>query len=184
MGLMRRAPLPIDLDFSAGRRETRWYGWVLLAAGVAALGFAFTDYRAQQAELAERQVIITRLRDALARSAPAPRAGTGRDISPEEAKAALDVATRLNAGWGTLFAGLAAAQSDDATWIFFDGDGGRNSLRITADARNLAAVFEFLERLGRAPGIHDVRLSSYEWTSTEAVPVVRFHASAAWRTGQ
>lgn len=184
MGLIRRVPLPIELDFVAARRGPRWYGWALLVAGVAGAALVFADYRAEQAELAERQTIIGRLRESIAQAAPSPRAAAARSVSPDEAKAALEVAAHLNAAWSPLFAGMAAAQTESATWISFDGDASRNSLRITGDARNLTAVFDLLERLDGAEGIRDVRLSSYEWTNAGTVPVVRFHASAAWGGGQ
>ncbi|HJV26886.1 MAG TPA: hypothetical protein VJ673_14455 [Aromatoleum sp.] len=184
MGLMRRAPLSIELDFVAARRGPRWYGWALLVAGIAGAALAFGDYRTEQAELAERQKTLERLRESVAHAAPTQRAAGGRSVSPDEAKAALEVAAHLNAAWGRLFAGMAAAQTESATWISFDGDASRNSVRIAGDARNLSAVFDLLERLNGAEGIRDARLSSYEWTNAGAVPVVRFHATATWGSGQ
>jgi hypothetical protein len=180
MGLMRRVPLPVDLDFPPVRRAAGWLGWVLLAAGLAAVAQAVAEYRIARADLAEREAIVARLGQELRRAPAKLVRGARETISAEEAKSALDIAAHLNADWGRMFAAVAAAQSDAATWVGLDGDAPRTTLRIVGEARTLPAALDFLTRLDDAEGIGDARLSSYEWTRSGAVEVVRFNASATW----
>ena len=184
MGLMRRVPLPVDLDFPPARRPVGWLGAVLLAAGVTATVLAVVDYRAEQFDLSEREATVARLRQQLQRTSHKPAESGRAAVGADEAKAALDVAARLNADWGGMFAGIAAAQSDAATWVRFDGDAPRGSLRIVGEARSLPAVFDFLARLDAADGVADAQLSSYEWTRAGPVDVVRFTANAKWSAGR
>lgn len=184
MGLMRGVPLPVDLDFPPARRSTGWLGWVLLAVGLIATAMAVADYRAAQRDLAEREMVVARLRQELQRTPPKPAQSGRGAVGAEEAKAALEVAARLNADWGALFAGIAAAQSDAVTWVSFEGDAPRGSLRIVGDGRSISAVFDFLTRLDAADGIADAQLSSYEWTRAGPVEIVRFHANAKWNAAR
>ncbi len=181
MGLMRGVPLPVDLDFPPARRATGWLGWILLAVGLTAAGSEVLKYRAAQLDLAEREAIVARLRQEMQRPPPKP-SSSGRVVGAEEARAALDVAARLNADWGAMFAGIAAAQSDAATWVSFDGDAPRGTLRVVGEARSLSAVFDFLARLDEAEGVADAQLSSYEWTRVGPVETVRFNANAKWNS--
>lgn len=181
---MRPVPLPVDLDFPPARRSTGWLGWVLLVLGLTAAGFEMIEYRAAQLDLAEREMTVARLRHEMQRMPPKPTSSGRAPVGADEAKAALDVAAALNADWGGMFAGIAAAQSDAATWVRFDGDAPRGSLRIVGEARSLPAVFDFLARLDAADGVADAQLSSYEWTRAGPVDVVRFTANAKWSAGR
>jgi len=182
MGLIPRVPLPVDLDFARTRRAIGWPGWLLLAAGLVVSGVELADYRAARADLDERDAIVARLRQELRR--PPPQTAAADPVGADEAKAALGVAAHLNADWGRMFAGVAAAQSDAAAWVSLDGDVARSSLRIVGDARTLAAVFDFVAALDSADGIDDARLSSYEWTRVGPTDVVRFNANATWSAGR
>lgn len=182
MGLIPRVPLPVDLDFPPVRRATGWSGWLLFAAGVVASAVEFADYQAARSDLDEREAIVARLRQEL-QQAP-PKTAVGETVGADEAKAALGVAAHLNADWGRMFAGVAAAQSDAAAWVSLDGDVARSSLRIVGDARTLPAVFDFVAALDSADGIEDARLSSYEWTRVGPADVVRFNANATWSAGR
>lgn len=184
MGLMHRVPLPVDLDFPPARRTAGWLGWGLLAVGLTVAGFEGVKYRAAQLDLAEYERGVARMRQEMQRPPPKPPSSGRAAVGAEEARAALDVGGRLNADWGGMFAGIAAAQSDAATWVSFDADAARGSLRMVGEARSLPAVFDFLARLDEAQGVANAQLSSYEWTQAGAVEIVRFNANAKWNAAR
>lgn len=176
---MKRVPLPVDLDLLQTRRRVSVAGWGLLVAGLVACAIQVTDFRRARAEIDEREVTVVRARDAARRAMPVA-AGVKDQVGAEEAKAALNVAARLNADWGGMIGGVVAAQGGGVTWVNLQADQTRGGLNVTGVARSLAEVFEFLARLGEAPGIRDARLANYEWVQVGTQNAVRFTVNAKW----
>lgn len=180
MGLKSGAPLPVALDFGFARPRPSALGWGVLAAGVLALGFAVADYRAMEADLAERTQILEGLR-AGERQARETRPSAARaSVSAEEVRTAREVASRLNADWGALFSALAAAQNRDTVWLRLDAEPGRGELRLAGEAPSMAEMFGFLARLEHTEGVSEARLSSYEWGRSGPREVVQFNVGAQW----
>lgn len=176
---MRRVPLPVDLDLLQARRRVSVAGWGLLVAGLVACAVGITAFRQASAEIDEREVAMLHARDAARRATPAA-AGAKDQVGADEAKAALGVAARLNADWGGMIGGVAAAQGDGVTWVSLQADQARGGLNVSGVARSLAEVFEFLARLGEVPGVRDARLASYEWVQVGSRDAVQFTANAKW----
>ena len=179
MRLLGRCPAALELDFSGRRPWPGALGWVLLGLGLAVAGLEVAEWRAGEADLAEREAIVERLRHQLRRSAPEPVA-RARAVSEQELRPALRLASQLGADWGALLHDLAAAEDDRLALLSLDVDAVRGDLRLNGEAKSLAAVFEYLSRLEAAPSIAAAQLASYEQETVGAVQLIHFNATARW----
>lgn len=184
MGLMRNAPAPVALDFAARRRRPGWLGWLLLMAGLLAIGVELLALHEARNELAERERIVDRLRDELRRT----RAAAGRVVGPEMPAQGLEparaVAGALAAPWARVFGDIANSRIDGLALLELHGDAARGSLRLVGQARSLETAFDYIELLQADGALAEVRIDSHEWTVAGNVDVVRFTASARWGSGR
>jgi hypothetical protein len=184
MGVMRGAPLPIRLDFSARRKSPSILGWALLGAGLILVGMEVAAYRATEQDLRQMESRVNQLRLERSKDDSEPVRATRGGVSAEEKHAAFAIARRLNADWDLMFAGVAVAGNDGVTWLSLNGDLGQGSLGVVGEARTLPSMFDFLTRLEASPGIADARLSSYEFRRDGAGDIVRFNVVAKWAGDQ
>ena len=176
---MRRVPLPVDLDFLQTRRRVSPAGWGLLAVGLLACAFQLVGFRRESAEIDAREAVVAQAREAARRAQPVA-AAQRNPVGADEAKAVLGVAARLNAGWGAMLDGVAAAQGEGVTWLSLQADQARGRLAVAGQARSLAEMFEFLARIGAVPGIREAQLANYEWVRVGTKDAVRFTVNAKW----
>jgi len=177
--LLPAVPAALDLDFSGRRPWPGALGWLLLGVGLAAAGLELAEWRAGEADLAEREAIVERLSRQARHVAPAAVASS-RAVSEQEARPALRLAGYLGADWGALMRDLAAAEDDRLALLTLEADAARGSLRLTGEAKSLAAVFEYLGRLEAAPSLAAPQLTGYEQARVGAMELIRFTATAAW----
>lgn len=180
MRFARAVPLRVDLDFRPNRSRVGGAGWLMLGIGLAAFTVAALHWSEVEADLAEREQIVARLREVVQTSPAIAVATTRRAPGREEWRAAQDVASSLDAGWGRLLASLASAQSTKVTWLTLDADPARSRLRLVGEAASMEAMLDFVARLVEADELRDVRLVSYERASTEATEVLRFEVGGSW----
>lgn len=187
MSLGSPRPPALTLDFSGRRPWPGVLGWALLALGLAAAGLELAQWRAGEADLAEREAIVERLRHQALRAETAPvsetRAGpaaASRKLSEQELRPALRLAGQLGADWGAVLRDLAGAEDDRLALLSLEVDAARSSLRLTGEAKSLEAVFAYLGRLEAAPTLAGAQLSSYERFQEGAVELIHFNAAASW----
>ncbi|MDY0013005.1 MAG: PilN domain-containing protein [Rhodocyclaceae bacterium] len=173
-------PPALALDFSGRRRPPGILGWLLLALGLLATGWELADWRAGQTDLAEREAIVARLRHQAQRTQPVAEPASERPVAEQDARPALRVAGQLGADWGGLWRDLAVAEDPGMALLSLEVDGPRGELRISGQARSLAAVFDYLARLEATPGVAAARLVNYEAVTVGAAELFRFNATARW----
>jgi hypothetical protein len=176
----RTRPAPLELDFSGRRPFPGGLGWVLLVLGLGVGGLELADWRAGEADLAEREAIVERLRHQVQRSRPALAAAGRSPVGEAEARPAVRLAHHLAADWGALLQDLAGAEDDRLALLSLEADAARGELRLTGEAKSLVAVFDYLARLESAAAVTEARLTGYEREQVGAVELIRFHATAGW----
>lgn len=179
MGLIRRVPLPVELDFARPRRRASRTGWIFLVMAVFVGAFQLAAYRDQSREMDEIEARFAAAREE-ARRASGRSEAVAAPVGADEVKGALDVGARLNADWGQVLSGVAASQGDAVSWVSLQVEQGRSIVNINGYARTLGDMFEFVARLGRTPGLREARLANYEWTRVANQDAVRFTVSAKW----
>jgi hypothetical protein len=168
----------LELDFApAAGRSSRPLGWLLLAAGALAATAAALQFQgASGAHLRESRALHE------IESALAQERTEGARTTPDQARGArvsAAVMRELQVPWARLFAALEAVPGKGVALLSIEPSAQRQELRLVAEAKTPAAMFDFLEALGADP-LHDVTLVSHQVQAQAPGAPIRFTARALW----
>ncbi|OHC67889.1 MAG: hypothetical protein A3H93_16190 [Rhodocyclales bacterium RIFCSPLOWO2_02_FULL_63_24] len=173
----------IALDFSArppiGVRIGRRVAVTVLVVGLAAGGLWGLRYLELRHELAEWRDTLQRI--------DRRRAGEARRQPAESAarlKAELQRANRvieaLSTPWADLITATESAYSEKAILMGIEPDTERREVRLTAEAKDLPAMLEYLKALRQSPVLMDATLVSHQINAKDSQRPVRFVVTAHW----
>lgn len=169
----------LELDFRRRPRPSA-AGWGLLACGVIAMGAVLGVERQVAAATAAHEAAVHRIEQTLPGAAQAP-------LSPAETRARESslgdvqrVQAQLDLPWGELFATLESLASADVALLALTPDARKRQVRISAEARNLAAMLEFHRKLEDSAALRDVSLINHEIADDVQGQPVRFSLVAGW----
>jgi hypothetical protein len=170
----------LELDFQRPAPPS-FLGWAILLAALVALAALLGVHHTLDGETRTLQAAVKRI-EALVPGAAMVRAQDPTDDAAlTAARRALE---RSKLPWSGLFAALESADSKDVALLAVTPDVARGQLKIHAEARHLAAMLAFHQRLQQAEGLQRVALVDHEVSREEskdtAEPSVRFHIVAAW----
>lgn len=173
----------IDIDFSArppvAIRVGRRIAAFALAAGLVAGGLWTQRYLELRHELTE-------WRDTLQRVDRRRAGETQRQPADSSArlKAELQRANRviemLSTPWPDLFAATETAYSEQAILMGMEPDTERREVRLTAEAKDLPAMLDYVKALRQSPVLTDAMLVSHQINAKDAQRPVRFIVIAHW----
>lgn len=168
----------LDLDFHAVPRPSV-PGWILLVVGLGLVAALVLRHQALDSETASDQDRLQALETRLAQWAPLEAAGGGRsdDAALTAARKVLAAAERP---WDSLFGTLEAADGEDMAVLSITPDNARGLVKVHAEARHLAAMLAYQQRLQAGAGLRQVTLLDHELVPGGAEGAVRFHISAHW----
>jgi hypothetical protein len=147
----------VELDFVASPRRLRWLGYALLAAALLVAGDLIVRYHAAHTEI-ERRATARGLLGDERRAPPAlPKARLD-----EQMRAAQGVVHQLALPWPAMIHALEGAATPDVAILQLQPDAPQRLLRVTAEARNEAAMFDYLRRLSVARGLTDAHLVNHQ----------------------
>ena len=148
---------PLELDYIAPVRRPLWPGLVVLALSLAVAGALLVRYRD-----ARQEVVRLETESGLI----APQRGVARAVPKErleeEAKNAASVVRQLTLPWAALIGTLEQAATREVAILQLQPDAEQRLLRLSAEARDREAMFEYLRRLGAAQGLAEVHLVSHQ----------------------
>lgn len=171
-----------DLDL---RREapapSRW-GRAWLVAGVLLAALAALDYQQAESALAEAESARAAAQQRAAR--PVARAAAPLSKNAERAQAAEATSLRrvrasLDADWSGLLCRLERARSESVALLEVEAGVAERELKLTANAKDLPAMLEYLERLERR-GLSNARLRNHAALQDGPEHVQRFSLQAGW----
>jgi len=110
-----------------------------------------------------------------------PARPVSRERLEEEAKLAEGVVRQLTLPWGALIGTIEQATTRDVAILQLQPDAEQRLLRITAEARDREAMFEYLRRLGAAQGLAEVHLVSHQVQREDPQHPIQFSVQAAIR---
>ena len=163
-------PPRLELDHVAPRRRTRWPGLALLGLSLAvAAAMRYQEAAERLAQAPQKSF-----------SPAPPRAAPARTNDAEEriARAAL---RQLALPWAGLVRALEDAAVPDVALLLVQPEAQQQVLRVSAQARNAAAMFRYIRGLTEAKGLSEVHLVSHEVAQDDPQHPVRFAAQASFR---
>lgn len=168
----------LELDFRR-RPRPRAAGWVLLGCGLLAAGGALWAEREIAAETAVHQSALRRAERALPQDARTPVASGTKE--PDLPMANMQrVRAQLNLPWGELFTTLESLVGADVALLSLTPDARKRQVRISGEARDLAAMLAFHRGLEDSAPLRDVSLLNHEFAEQAPGRPVRFSLVAAW----
>lgn len=168
----------LDLDFSSAHRNGLG-GWVLLAAGLIAALLAGVQFESAQAA---RMARATELNTATGRhpGAKGETVRTGPPVDPRVSKAAHQIARELQMPWAEMLAALEAVPAPEVALLGVEPSALRHVVRITAEAKNSAAMLDYLQALQAGREFQDVWLTSHLVQAQTPGTPVRFIVQLKW----
>jgi len=165
-------PPRLELDHIAPRRRLRWPGLVLLALSLGIAADLALRYRDTVAGLENVPVAAAR--------APAvnPVPRKSNDAEDKVARAAV---RQLALPWARLIRVLEDAATPDVALLQVNPEAQQQVLRVSAEARDAAAMFKYLRALSTAKGLSEIHLVSHEVAQDDPQRPVRFAAQASFR---
>jgi hypothetical protein len=171
--------VPVELDYIAPVRRRLWPGLVVLAVSLALAGGLLMRYRDASQEVVRLQTesgLIAPQRGA----APA----VPKERLEEQAKNAASVVRQLTLPWAALIGTLEQAATREVAILQLQPDAEQRLLRLSAEARDREAMFEYLRRLGAAPGLAEVHLVSHQVQLEDPQRPIQFAVQARIREAQ
>ncbi len=168
----------LELDFRRAPRRAHWLGYALLVAGAAGTLAVATIYGEQSEQIGRIEAGMQRTH-AAARRPTAPARGAEL-ASARETQRAQSVALELNLPWDELFASLESAAGPNVALLSVESDSVRRAIRIAGEAKDLAAMLDYLRSLGAQPTLANVHLQSHRLQQQDAQRPIRFIVGADW----
>ena len=170
----------VTLDFQP-RRRIAWLGWLLLALSAIAAGRLVLQFGALQADVARVEGRAARLESRVeGRDSGRPRSA---QASAEEFVRARAVARQLTLPWNDVFDAVETAATAKVALIALQPDGEQETVRITAETRNLDDALAFVRRLQATRRLNRVYLASHQVQTQDAQQPVRFVVMAGFGSG-
>lgn len=164
----------LHIDFNK-RRGPDPLAWGILAASLLTLGSLVWSH-----DHLRRETVEARSHARLAEPAAPARPLVMPEVSAAELAAARDALLSIGMPWDGVFGALEEAATRDVALLAVNPDPRKGELRVTAEARNLAAMLAYHQRLERAPALRNVALVDHEVVATDPQQPVRFNITANW----
>lgn len=169
-------PARVNLDYVAAARRPPWLGVALLAIALAVAGELLLEYRGAQSELARIETA-----SGLAGPARQPAPSLSRERLDEEVRDAERVVRQLALPWGTLVLAIEQAATRDVALLQLQPDADSRIVKLTAEARNREAMFDYVRRLGAAPGLGEVHVVNHQVQRDDPRRTVQFSVQASMK---
>ncbi len=170
----------LNLDLRRDGAASKWAGGVLLAAGAVAALLLWNDHRVLAAETAAAESNLRAARPATRRKlAPALPAADVQKAALE-VKRASEILAQLKLPWNDLFVSVESAKLPDVALLGVESDTEKRHVKISAEAKDLQAMLDYLRFLQTQPTLQDVYLQSHQYQQQDPQHPVRFVLSADW----
>ncbi len=169
---------PLDLDFR--RPLAGPAGWLLLAAGVLLLALVLLARQQLAMAGAAARVDLAESERRLPGVAALPLSAAETRAQQAALAEMQRLSAQLSLPWERLFGTLEALANDDIALLSLTPDARKQQLRITAEARDLAAMLAYHRSLEDSDDLRDVALVNHEIVSEVPERPVRFNLTATW----
>jgi hypothetical protein len=91
-----------------------------------------------------------------------------------------EMVRQLSVPWDELFKAVEATSFDDVALLSIQPDASKQSLTLTAEAKDFAGMLEYVRRLGQEPLLADVQLTNHHLQQQDPQKPVRFVVMMNW----
>jgi Tfp pilus assembly protein PilN len=171
---MKRSAL--QLDFIQPPRRPLWLGMILLALALALaaeLALRWQATREQTRRIETTRSLLNTDRPA-AKSVPIERLD-------DHIKSAEGVVRNLTLPWASLIETLEDAATRDVAVLQIQPDAQQRQLRITGEARNQAALWQYVGNLAAAKSLQEVHLISHQVQQEDPQRPLLFSVQATFK---
>ncbi len=97
-----------------------------------------------------------------------------------EVKHAREILLQLSMPWNELFASVESVEAPNVALLGIESDIDKQRVKISAEAKNLGAMLDYLRALEGRPTFADVYLQSHQIQQQDPQHPVRFVLTATW----
>ncbi|HLP97442.1 MAG TPA: PilN domain-containing protein [Sideroxyarcus sp.] len=108
-------------------------------------------------------------------------AGNTADEVAQEVNRANEVLRQLSLPWDELFRAVETAAGKDMALLAMEPDTEKRQVKISGEAKDFAALLDYITQLEAQPVFGAVRLQSYQVQQQDSERPVRFALRAVWR---
>lgn len=173
----------IAINFAKRPRSASKLGVALCLFGAGAICMAAWSYIDAQAEVDQAQTRLARLQRPKAAPRPSAAATSTANVARrEDDKSFTRVSTQLRRPWSGLLGEIEASSTPAVALTSVESQGQTRTLHMSGEAKTMADVVAYVNRLRQLPHIESVYLSQHEEKqSAGGVGVIRFSLDAVWR---
>ncbi len=160
----------------------RWAGPLLLAVAMGGLALAtlyYLDLNARAANWEDRLEQAARSQGIFTPASSAGQRESG-NVAAEVARAN-EVLNKLTLPWNELFGAVETAAGKDIALLAMEPDRKKQQVKISGEARNFAALLDYLTRLEEQAVFGPVYLQGHQVQQKDPDRPVRFSLLAVWR---
>ncbi len=157
-----------------------WAGVAVLAFALAFAGALGLHYRKASTDLARLQA-ASGLASA---TTHAPVAAVPKGRLDEQTKAAEAVVRELTLPWGPLVRALERSASRDVALLQLQPDAQSRVLKLTAEARNREAMFDYVRRLAASGPVAEAHIVSHQVQKDDPQRPIQFALQATLKASQ
>lgn len=171
----------LRLDYQQSR-PFPWGGAILLALALGALVMSGAWYRELDSRAAGWEAQAARLEGPARRQAPEVRpGGRAAENLALEVQHANEVLRQLSLPWERLFQAVEMSGGKDVALLALEPEIANRSVKIGGEAKNMAALLDYIKRLEQRDVFGAVYLQSHQVQQQDPDKPVRFALLAAWR---
>ena len=170
--------MKLELDFVQPRIRFTWRGAVLLAGGIALASLSIHQYMAAGREIIALEGELATLTRGAVHTGGAP--GVALDQLRARIVLANQVVRKRIVPWDGLFRDIESASDNKIGLLSVQPDVASGLVNISGEARDAAALTDYMGRLEAQPSLEDVHLAAHEIRSNQGRQVVRFNLNATW----
>jgi hypothetical protein len=148
---------PLQLDFIQPVRRPRWFGLLLLALALGVAAQLGTRWQDAREALQRMQASDSMLNSDRPRAKPVPA-----ERLDDHVKAAEAVVRNLTLPWASLIETLEGTSNEDVAVLQIQPDAQQRLLRVTGEARNQNAMWQYVNSLATTRDLADVHLLNHQ----------------------
>lgn len=169
----------IALDYVAGVRRPAWPGLLVFGASLLLASELWLRYHDAQLDLERRRSAHGHASAERRPLRPAPEDHLDAQVANAEA-----VVRQLTLPWASLIHAIEQAATRQVALLQLQPDAENRVVRLTAEARHLDAMFEYVRRLAPVEALSEVHIVHHQVQRDDPQHPIQFSVHASLRSGR